>query len=85
MALYIRFMFCLAVGLAGLGIVLKTVIETLFHDWDLVAEVGEAWRQWMRGDHAAGKGRVEDILLDQETNKSENDAPSLRMLDERRK
>lgn len=85
MALYIRFMFCLAVGLVGLGIVLKTIIETLFHDWDLFAEIGEAWRAWMRGEDTSKHARVEDLLLDRELDKAENDAPSLRMLDERRK
>ena len=37
--LFFRFMFCLAVGLTGLCAVLMTVMETLFADWDPVADM----------------------------------------------
>lgn len=37
--LFIRFMFCLAVGLIGLSMVLMTMLETLFADWDVAAEL----------------------------------------------
>ncbi len=37
--LFMRFTFCLAFGLFGLAIVLKTLIDVMFTDWDLFAEM----------------------------------------------
>lgn len=36
--LFIRFVFCLGVGLVGLCMVLLTVMETIFADWDIAHE-----------------------------------------------
>lgn len=42
---FIRFMFCLGVGLIGLCMVLVTVLETLFSDWDVAAEMRVVMRR----------------------------------------
>ena len=45
--LFVRFMFCLGVGLVGLSMVLMTVLETVFADWDVTSEMG----QFVRSRH----------------------------------
>ncbi|MBI4423080.1 MAG: hypothetical protein HY554_05105 [Elusimicrobia bacterium] len=37
--MFLRFMFCLGLGLVGLSMVLMTVIDTLFSDWDPAHEL----------------------------------------------
>lgn len=37
--MFLRFMFCLGLGLVGLSMVLMTVIDTLFSDWDPAREL----------------------------------------------
>ncbi len=37
--LFIRFIFCLGVGLVGLCMVLLTVMETVFADWDVAHDL----------------------------------------------
>ena len=37
--LYLRFAVCLAAGLFGVALVLRTLIDTLLTDWDVAAEV----------------------------------------------
>ena len=81
MALYIRFMVALAVGLCGLAIVLKTVIDTLFTDWDAVADLRRWWRA-TKAKNLRASGRAEDLLL--EIEKAKTAAPTVRMLDDRR-
>lgn len=49
--MFLKFMFFLGVGLIGLSMVLKTVLETLFADWDVAAELRLGIRRqrvWMR-------------------------------------
>lgn len=66
MELYARFMFTLAFGLAGVGVVMTSVFETLLSDWDPVVA---ARRWWRRHAHLrmSGRGvRAEDILQELE-------------------
>ena len=35
---YMRFMICLAIGLTGVCMVLKTLLDTLFADWDVISD-----------------------------------------------
>lgn len=37
--LFMRFIFCLGVGLIGLSMVLMTVLETVLSDWDASADI----------------------------------------------
>jgi hypothetical protein len=37
--LFVRFMFCLGVGLVGLSMVLMTVLETVFAEWDVAGDL----------------------------------------------
>jgi hypothetical protein len=83
MELYIRFMTTLAFGLVGLGMVMKVLLENLFHDWDAFADLGA----WMRSLSETKRPsweeeRVEDILLELEKAK----APTFntRLIDVRR-
>jgi hypothetical protein len=78
---YIKFMITLSAGLAGLGMVLVIVMDTLLLDYDAPAALGA----WMR-EALSGKGlsshRAEDVLMAME--KSKENAPSLRLIDQRR-
>lgn len=49
--MFLRFMFCLGVGLIGLSMVLMTMLETIFADWDVAAEMRHAMKRrrvWVR-------------------------------------
>lgn len=83
MALYIRFIASLAVGLMGLGCVLKIVMDELLVEWDAFA----AFVQWVT-DLWSGKGlqrhqRTEDMLLEIEKAKT-TEIGGLRLIDQRR-
>lgn len=43
--LYLRFMICLAVGLIGISLVLKTLMDVLFNDWDVEGDLQKAWQE----------------------------------------
>ena len=71
MQMYVKFMFTLAFGLIGVGVVLTTVFETLLREWDMTRDLA----RWLRGlthsrTHTADV-RAEDILLELEKNRSE--------------
>ncbi|UPT73086.1 MAG: hypothetical protein M0D55_14450 [Elusimicrobiota bacterium] len=67
MELYVKFMFTLAVGLVGVGMVLKTLLETLLHEWDAVREANLAWDSLFRARHPYAESvRAEDILMELE-------------------
>lgn len=49
--MFLRFMFCLGIGLIGLSMVLMTMLETIFADWDVAAEMRHAMKRrrvWVR-------------------------------------
>ncbi|MFI5362501.1 MAG: hypothetical protein ACHQ49_11070 [Elusimicrobiota bacterium] len=73
MELYSRFMFTLAVGLAGVGIVLVTLLETLFHEWNPVVDFRRWWRDVSHRHHGAGSVRAEDILSELEGRRKKGD------------
>lgn len=81
MVLYVRFVISLAIGLLGLGLVLKIVMDQLLTDWDAAAAI----REWWRG-RAAAKDiraeRTEDVLL--EIEKAKTTGVSMRLIDRRR-
>jgi len=63
MELYIRFMATLACGLLGVGMVMKVLLDGLFHEWDAVADVGEFMRGgWHTRDSSSQ--RAEDVMLE---------------------
>ena len=62
MELYVKFMFTLAVGLTGVGMVTLTVVEALFSDWDPVVDIRRWWREYVHSRPNAGAVRAEDIL-----------------------
>lgn len=67
--LFIRFIFCLGVGLVGLCMVLLTVMETLFADWDVAHELKLAWRRnrhFLR--HMFDRTPEEDALIHRRIN-----------------
>ncbi|MBI3547704.1 MAG: hypothetical protein HY078_01505 [Elusimicrobia bacterium] len=39
MAYYIRFMLCLSTGIIGVCMVLKTLLDTLFADWNIAEDI----------------------------------------------
>jgi hypothetical protein len=84
MELYVKFMFTLTAGLVGVGLVMLTVIETLFSQWDPVSDVSRWLRQHAHGRPNAGSVRAEDILSDIEARRSGRHAAPSRTLDRRR-
>ena len=58
--LYIRFVMCLAIGLMGMSMVLMRLLDTLFNEWDVVADLKEAI------DKPVRHGRVEPVLAEPE-------------------
>lgn len=74
MELYVKFMFTLTIGVAGLGVVLKTVIDTLFADWDPVADFRRWWRHYSHSRSVASI-HAEDILSELEGRRHGRYAP----------
>lgn len=64
MEMYIKFMFTLTVGLVGVGMVLKTLLETLLHEWDAVGEIRAGWHSMFHARPYADSVRAEDILME---------------------
>jgi hypothetical protein len=74
--LYAKFLVTLAIGLAGVGVVLVTLIETVLCDWDPVLELTRWWRRYShRRPTAAGLVRAEDILSELESRHTGRYAP----------
>ncbi|MDE2510037.1 MAG: hypothetical protein KGL74_02845 [Elusimicrobia bacterium] len=62
MELYVKFMFTLTLGLAGVGLVLKTILETILSDWDPVVDARRWWKSYSHRSSAVEHVRAEDIL-----------------------
>lgn len=58
--MYLRFVTCLAVGLFGVSLVLMTVYDALFQDWDVVRDI----RLWAQ--KVARKHRTRYVMMDEE-------------------
>ncbi|TPW20256.1 MAG: hypothetical protein FD126_1867 [Elusimicrobia bacterium] len=58
--MYLRFVTCLTVGLFGVSLVLMTVYDTLFQDWDVVKDV----RLWAA--RVSRKHRTRYVMMDEE-------------------
>lgn len=66
MRLYFRFLFSLACGLLGVGVVLKVLLDTLFNDWDPVSDARGRFRAYLSGKRHSQIIRPEDALLEDE-------------------
>lgn len=62
MELYVRFMFVSAAGILALAFILKTALETVFHDWDPVVDARRWWRRYSHRGSGVALVRAEDIL-----------------------
>lgn len=71
MQLYVKFMFTLGIGLVGMGIVLTTVIERLFREWDAVRDLSRFLRGLTHGRPHVADVSAEDILLELEKGRAE--------------
>lgn len=80
--MYVKFMFTLAVGLVGVGMVLKTLLETILHEWDVVRDAQAAWRSMFHARSHA-ELRAEDILMELERDRARRHVPE-RSIDRRR-
>lgn len=82
MDMYFRFIASLALGLLGLGFVLKMLIDTLFVQWDAYGDLLSWLREGGFVRRSTASGRVEDLMLEIEKDKT----PTLntRLLDARR-
>jgi len=64
MEMYVKFMFTLTVGLVGVGMVLKTLLETILHEWDAVTAIKAGWVSLFHARPYADSVRAEDILME---------------------
>jgi hypothetical protein len=78
---YLKFMISLAAGLAGLGMVLVMVMDTLLVDYDAPAAFAEWCRDLMAG-RALGMYRAEDAMMEAE--KAKDRGEPVRLVDQRR-
>ena len=83
MEMYIKFMFTLTVGLVGVGMVLKTLLETILHEWDAVHEIQTGWHSMFHARPYADSVRAEDILMEIERDHDKKRLPEL-SIDRRR-
>ena len=74
--MYIKFMFTLTVGLVGVGMVLKTLLETILHEWDAVSEIKAGWHSLFRARPYADSVRAEDILMEIERDHVKRSMPA---------
>ena len=63
MALYVKFMLTLAFGLAGLGLVMKILMDRVFVEGNFFAEIGEFIRSLTQRPTLVRLDRAEDILM----------------------
>lgn len=82
MELYLKFMGMLAFGLAGVGLVLKVLLETLFNEWDAFSDVYARSQAYLEGRRHVHLIRPEDILLEADKNDEWGSSP--RLVDVRR-
>ena len=66
MEMYAKFMFALTLGLVGVGMVLMTLLETLFSLWDPGVDARQWWRRLARAHSDVSSVRAEDILYELE-------------------
>jgi hypothetical protein len=71
MQMYVKFMFTLGMGLAGVGLVLTTLLETLLHEWDAVRDISRMMRGVTHGRPHVADVSAEDILLELERGRAE--------------
>jgi hypothetical protein len=83
MELYVKFMFTLTVGLVGVGLVMKTIFETILYDWDPAVDLRRWWKQHAHRSSAIEHVRAEDILQEIEGHRRGALQPS-RPIDRRR-
>ncbi len=83
MEMYVKFMFTLTVGLVGVGMVLKTLLETILHEWDAVREIQNGWHALFHARPYADSVRAEDILMEVEHGYAKRRMPE-RSIDRRR-
>ncbi|MBI4062049.1 MAG: hypothetical protein HY403_11550 [Elusimicrobia bacterium] len=81
--MYVQFMFTLAVGLAGVGMVLKTLLDTILREWDAVYEIRKRWQSLFHARPYAESVRAEDILMEIERDHVKRRMPE-RLIDRRR-
>lgn len=67
--MYFRFMTCLAVGLFGLSLLMMTVYDVLFQDWDVVEDIRRAAARWAR------RQRTRYVLMDEDKMRAVRFAP----------
>lgn len=81
--MYLKFMFTLTIGLVGMGIVLKTLLDTLFHEWDVVRDIQRVWHAIYYARPHAELVRAEDILMELDRDYNKRRMPE-RLIDRRR-
>ena len=82
--MYVKFMFTLAIGLVGVGMVLKTLLETLFNEWDAVRAFQRGWHALYHARHHSAPVRAEDILMELERDHVKRRMPEGSTIDIRR-
>jgi hypothetical protein len=80
--MYVRFVFWLAIGLSGLALVLKIVIDEFFCDWNAARELRAIVRAQLSAWNHRRDGRAEDWMLALENRRRTQS--NIRLVDQRR-
>ncbi len=81
MELYLKFITTLTFGLLGIGLVLKVLLDGLFHDWDVGADFRAFTKRISRSKSQIFQ-KTEDVLIDLERDKPRE--LTTRLVDQRR-
>jgi hypothetical protein len=84
MELYGRFLITLTIGLAGFGVVMTTLFETLLRDWDPSRALRVWWRTLTHSRSHASSIRAEDILEQLQTQRRDAYVSRVNTIDRRR-
>jgi hypothetical protein len=72
METYSNFMMTLAMGLFGMSLILKVLLDGIFNEWDAVADINDLMKNGLHLKHTSTQ-RAEDVMLELEKAR----APSL--------
>ncbi len=82
MTMYLKFVSTMALGMLGIGLLMKVLLDRLFVDWDAVEDLETYVKDTYRGRRMHHVHLTEDILMEKE--KARPTELSTRMIDKRR-
>ncbi|OGR82682.1 MAG: hypothetical protein A3J74_01685 [Elusimicrobia bacterium RIFCSPHIGHO2_02_FULL_57_9] len=79
MEAYFQFWVILAVGLTGLCMVLKVLLDKILHDWDVPADIAAFWKAAYADKNFLRLERAEDIMM--EVERAQNPGMNTRLVE----